>query len=58
MCCNNVAKVDRQDWFDSLVRCVEKQGRGVIDHTWLDPHEDFPSFDDNHPLKIVALTLN
>ncbi|MFB2801840.1 class I SAM-dependent rRNA methyltransferase [Shewanella seohaensis] len=58
VCCNNVAKVDRQDWFDSLVRCVEKQGRGVTEHTWLDPHEDFPSFDDNHPLKIVALTLN
>lgn len=58
VCCNNVAKVDRRDWFDSLVRCVEKQGRSVTEHTWLDPHEDFPSFDDNHPLKIVALTLN
>lgn len=58
ICCNNVAKVDRKDWFDSLVRCVEKQGRQIIKHTWLDPHKDFPSFDDNHPLKIVALTLN
>jgi 23S rRNA (cytosine1962-C5)-methyltransferase len=25
---------------------------------WLDCHEDFPSFDGNHPLKIVALTLS
>lgn len=58
VCCNNVAKVERQAWFDSLVRCVEKQGRTVTAHTWLDPHEDFPSFDDNHPLKIVALTLS
>lgn len=58
VCCNNVAKVDRQQWFESLVRCVQKQGRQVLSHTWLDPHEDFPSFDDNHPLKIVALTLS
>jgi 23S rRNA (cytosine1962-C5)-methyltransferase len=58
VCCNNVAKVDRQAWFDSLVRCVEKQGRQVTSHTWLDCHEDFPSFDGNHPLKMVALTLS
>ncbi|MCL1088914.1 class I SAM-dependent methyltransferase [Shewanella profunda] len=58
VCCNNVAKVERQVWFDSLVRCVEKQGRTVTAHSWLDPHEDFPSFDNNHPLKIVALTLS
>lgn len=58
VCCNNVAKVERESWFASLVRCVEKQGRSVSAHTWLEPHLDFPSFDDNHPLKIVALTLN
>ncbi|MCE9687214.1 class I SAM-dependent methyltransferase [Shewanella sp. AS16] len=58
VCCNNVAKVERQVWFDSLVRCAAKQGRTVVSHSWLDPHEDFPSFDDNHPLKIVALVLN
>ncbi|MCG9728509.1 class I SAM-dependent methyltransferase [Shewanella sp. Isolate13] len=58
VCCNNVAKVDRNAWFDSLVRCVEKQGREVTQHTWLDCHNDFPSFDGNHPLKIVALQLS
>ncbi|GIU41168.1 SAM-dependent methyltransferase [Shewanella sairae] len=58
VCCNNVAKVDRDEWFASLVRCVEKQGREVTEHTWLDCHEDFPSFDGNHPLKIVALQLS
>lgn len=58
VCCNNVAKVDRDDWFDALVRCVNKQGRSVVSHTWLEPHVDFPSFDDKHPLKIVALTLS
>jgi 23S rRNA (cytosine1962-C5)-methyltransferase len=57
VCCNNVAKVERQAWFDSLVKCVEKQGRAVVSHQWLDCHEDFPSFDGNHPLKMVALTL-
>ncbi|WP_299876934.1 class I SAM-dependent rRNA methyltransferase [uncultured Cocleimonas sp.] len=56
--CNNVAKVDREDWFNSLVRCVEKQGRSVSEATWLDCHDDFPSFDDNHPLKIVSLTID
>jgi 23S rRNA (cytosine1962-C5)-methyltransferase len=55
--CNNVAKVDRDTWFKSLVRCAEKQGRTVSEVIWLNCHEDFPSFDDNHPLKIVSLTL-
>ncbi|WP_163931026.1 class I SAM-dependent rRNA methyltransferase [Paraferrimonas sp. SM1919] len=58
VCCNNVAKVEREAWFNSLVRCVEKQGRKVSKHTWLDCHDDFPSFDGNHPLKIVALQIN
>jgi 23S rRNA (cytosine1962-C5)-methyltransferase len=57
VCCNNVAKVDKAAWFNSLVRCVEKQGREVSHVEWLDCHQDFPSFDDNHPLKIVALTI-
>ncbi|WP_394389398.1 class I SAM-dependent rRNA methyltransferase [Shewanella woodyi] len=57
VCCNNVAKVEREAWFNALNRCVEKQGRSVASHQWLDCHEDFPSFDGNHPLKIVALTL-
>jgi len=57
VCCNNVAKVDKEAWFNSLVRCVEKQGREVSNVEWLDCDQDFPSFDDNHPLKIVALTL-
>ncbi|QYK03372.1 class I SAM-dependent rRNA methyltransferase [Shewanella psychrotolerans] len=57
VCCNNVAKVDRQAWFDALVRCVEKQGRSVTQYQWLDCHPDFPSFDGKHPLKIVAIAL-
>jgi len=57
VCCNNVAKVDKEVWFNSLVRCVEKQGRSVSHVEWLDCHQDFPSFDDNHPLKIVVLTI-
>ncbi|QYJ87923.1 class I SAM-dependent methyltransferase [Shewanella mesophila] len=57
VCCNNVAKVDKQAWFDALVRCAEKQGRSVIQHQWLNCHPDFPSFDGKHPLKIVALEV-
>ncbi|BAJ00369.1 conserved hypothetical protein [Shewanella violacea DSS12] len=58
VCCNNVAKVERNAWFDALVRCVEKQGRLVTSHTWLDCHQDFPSFDGNHPLKMVSLVIS
>ncbi|MCL1040137.1 MULTISPECIES: class I SAM-dependent rRNA methyltransferase [Shewanella] len=58
VCCNNVAKVERETWLKSLIRCVEKQGREVSQIEWLHCHDDFPSFDGNHPLKIVALTLN
>lgn len=57
ICCNNVAKVNKETWFKSLVRCVEKQGRSVSDVTWLSCYPDFPSFDDNHPLKMVSLTI-
>lgn len=57
ICCNNVAKVDKETWFNSLVRCIEKQGRSVSEVVWLDCHQDFPSFDGNHPLKIVSLTV-
>ena len=55
--CNNVAKVDRDLWFKSLVRCVEKQGRVVLESHWIDIDTDFPSFDGNHPLKMVALKI-
>ena len=58
VCCNNVAKVERDAWLNSLVRCVEKQGRKVTSLQWIHCHEDFPSFDDNHPLKMVALTID
>ncbi len=57
VCCNNVAKVDKEAWFNSLARCAEKQGCEITQVEWLDCHPDFPSFDGNHPLKIVALTL-
>ncbi|MBV7314737.1 class I SAM-dependent rRNA methyltransferase [Shewanella sp. NIFS-20-20] len=57
VCCNNVAKVDKNAWFESLVRCVNKQGLAVSQAEWLDCYPDFPAFDDNHPLKIVALSI-
>lgn len=57
ICCNNVAKVEKEAWFNSLVRCVEKQGRSVSEVSWLNCCHDFPSFDNHHPLKMVSLTL-
>ncbi|MEZ9234144.1 MULTISPECIES: class I SAM-dependent rRNA methyltransferase [Shewanella] len=58
VCCNNVAKVERDTWLKSLIRCVEKQGRRVTHQQWIHCHEDFPSFDGNHPLKMVALSID
>lgn len=55
--CNNVAKVERDVWFQSLIRCVEKQGRAVLESSWIDIDADFPSFDGNHPLKMVAIKI-
>ena len=52
--CNNVAKVNRDQWCDSLKRCAEKNGRPIRELTMLTPEEDFPSLDNNPPLKIAV----
>lgn len=55
--CNNVAKVDRDLWISQLVRCAEKMGRQLKVEEMLQPYDDFPSFDDNPPLKIAVLRV-
>ncbi len=55
--CNNVAKVDRVQWAEQLMRCGEKLGRDVQVQRVLEPYGDFPSFDGNPPLKILELKV-
>lgn len=50
---NNVASVHASDWHDQLRRCAKKAG--VLIDTWipLHPEEDFPSPDQQWPLKMM-----
>ena len=57
ICCNNAAKAERAAWLDQLERSARKAGRPIVDVQWIAPDGDFPSFDDNPPLKVVALTV-
>ncbi len=57
ICCNNVAQVDREAWLDQLARSARKAERPIQQVEWIVPDADFPSFDGNPPLKIVALTV-
>lgn len=57
ICANNVAQVDRDNWIDLLKRSAAKAGRPIHSIEWLQPEADFPSFDGNHPLKIVVLEV-
>ena len=55
ICCNNLAKVELEEWRDQVLRCAEKLGRPVRDCTQLLPAADFPSRDGRPPLKTLIL---
>jgi len=57
VCCNNVAQVDRDDWIDQLQRSARKAGRSIKSLEIIQPEADFPSFDNNPPLKIAVLEV-
>lgn len=57
VCANNVAQVDRDAWLDQLERSARKAGRPIQGVQWITPDADFPSFDEQPPLKTVALTV-
>ncbi|MGL6069802.1 class I SAM-dependent rRNA methyltransferase [Craterilacuibacter sp.] len=57
ICCNNVAKVDRDVWLDQLQRSAAKAGRPIRAAQWIEPEADFPSSDGNPPLKMVQLSV-
>jgi 23S rRNA (cytosine1962-C5)-methyltransferase len=57
ICCNNLAKVSMDDWRDQVLRCANKIGRPVRDCQVLTPGVDFPSMDQQPPLKTLILQL-
>lgn len=57
VCCNNLAKVEMDDWRTQVLRCAEKLGRPVQHCEQLLPAEDFPSKDGRPPLKTLALSF-
>ncbi len=57
ICCNNLAKVGMDDWREQVLRCAEKAGRPVREWQALPPAADFPSMDQQPPLKTLILQL-
>ena len=57
ICCNNLAKVSMEDWREQVLRCASKAGRPVRDCQVLTPGSDFPSQDQQPPLKTLILQL-
>ncbi|PHX39224.1 SAM-dependent methyltransferase, partial [Pseudomonas sp. NZIPFR-PS2] len=57
ICCNNLAKVSMEDWREHVLRCAEKAGRPVRDWKVMTPGADFPSQDQQPPLKTLILQL-
>lgn len=51
---NNVAKVNVNDWIEILKRCASKAGREISNLEIIEPDSDFPSWDNNFPLKIAV----
>lgn len=54
---NNVASVELESWLEMLKRCALKIEREIHDVQVIQPEEDFPSSDGQHPLKMVWLTV-
>ncbi len=50
---NNVGTVSRKSFGEGLLRCAEKCGKPLQRLEWLRPEKDFPSFDDQPPLKVA-----
>ena len=57
ICCNNDARVSREDWLGQLERSAVKAGRPVREAQWIAPEADFPSHDNNPPLKTLLLRV-
>lgn len=51
------AKVDRESWLETVLRCAAKAERPIVRHEWLEPEMDFPSPDGKGNLKILKLEI-
>ena len=54
---NNVGQVNLNDWIEILKRCAIKAGKPIKEIEIIQPEDDFPSWDKNHPLKIAVCQL-
>ncbi len=52
---NHSPLVERDNWIVDMRRCAEKSGRPVLDVEFISPEADFPSFDEQPPLKVAIL---
>lgn len=57
ICTNNVAQVPYEQWIAQLGRSAAKAGRTIREIERILPESDFPSFDDQPPLKIALLRI-
>jgi 23S rRNA (cytosine1962-C5)-methyltransferase len=57
ICCNNAAEVERNAWLEQLKRSAVKAGRVIHAAEWINPESDFPSPDEQPPLKMVLLRV-
>lgn len=55
ICTNHTSSVDIELWITSLIRCAAKAGKNIKEIKKIFPDEDFPSPDNNHPLKILSI---
>lgn len=51
------ASVAYEDWVAGVRRCADKAGRPIASVERIRVEADFPSFDDNPPLKVAVFTL-
>jgi 23S rRNA (cytosine1962-C5)-methyltransferase len=54
---NHAPEVSRDSWLRVLERTARKCGRTIRDLEWISPEEDFPSFDEAPPLKVVWMAV-
>lgn len=54
---NHSARVELDAWVDVLHRCAEKAGRPIREVEIIKPEADFPSFDEQPPLKMAMLQV-
>jgi 23S rRNA (cytosine1962-C5)-methyltransferase len=55
ICTNHTASVNIEEWTHTLERCAEKAGKPIGEIHPIPPDNNFPSPDNQHPLKILSM---